>query len=96
MRRRTSFALPVRRAASFAARQGVSVAEYSLALEHAYTPFQLDSYRSVLVSHPRFLLYCGHDPRLEWIRDRLIRDGWTVRRLLGDPNARMYLYFVTR
>ena len=51
-------------------------AEYSLWLERDSTPMQLDDYYNFLATHQHFLLYCFGEPRIEWIKQRLINEGW--------------------
>jgi hypothetical protein len=80
------------------------IPEYSLALEHAYTPMQMDDYHAFVQSHRHFLLYCYDEKRLEWVKERLIRDGWDLRLLqsakiepVGDDGQRYReLYLATR
>ena len=57
------------------------IPEYSLALERSYTPMQMDDYRSFVQSHRHFLLFCHGEPRLEWVKERLVREGWRLRLL---------------
>jgi hypothetical protein len=79
------------------------IPEYSLALENAYTPMQMDDYRAFVQSHRHFLLYCHGESRLEWVKERLIREGWNIRLLQsariepeGDEGQRYReLYMVT-
>jgi len=52
------------------------IPEYSLALEHDYTPMQMENYQSFLAAHQHFLLYSYGVPRLEWIKQRLVNEGW--------------------
>ncbi len=57
------------------------IPEYSLALEQAYTPMQMDNYQTFLASHNRFLLYCHGEARLEWVKQRLMHEGWKLTQL---------------
>jgi hypothetical protein len=78
------------------------IPEYSLALERAYTPMQMDDYRAFVQSHHHFLLYCYGEPRLEWVKERLVRDGWTLSLLqsakVTNDDGQQYrvLYMATR
>jgi len=65
----------------YAGRHSDILPEYSLALEHAYTPMQMSDYHEFLSTHSRFLLYCYGQPRLEWIKQRLMQSGWHLRLL---------------
>jgi hypothetical protein len=66
------------------------IPEYSLSLERAYTPMQLDDYAPFLSSHPHFLLYCYGEPRLEWTMTRLIREGWHLRLMNSEGERTLY------
>ncbi len=70
---------------SYAKQQSDLVPEYSLALEHQYTPMQMEDYRTFLAGHRHFLLYCYGEPRLEWIKARLQQDGWHLTLLRSAP-----------
>ena len=74
---------------AYAARQSDFVAEYSLALEHAYTPMQLDDYRTFLASHLHFMLFCSGEASVEWVKQRLIKDGWHLKLLQSGPVFRL-------
>jgi hypothetical protein len=63
--------------------------EYSLALESAYTPMQMEDYHRFTSTHTHFLLYCYGEQRLEWILQRLAAEGWHLERLRSIPNPRM-------
>jgi hypothetical protein len=66
---------------SYAGQHSDLIPEYSLVLERAYTPMQLDNYQVFLKAHQRFLLYSYGEPRLEWIKQRLIQEGWHLKLL---------------
>jgi hypothetical protein len=57
------------------------ISDYSLAIEYKYTPMQLDNYEEFLAIHPHFLLYCTGEPMVEWIKPRLINEGWRLKLL---------------
>lgn len=57
------------------------IPEYSLYLERSYTPMQMEDYRTFVRSHYHFLLYCYGQRRLEWVKERLVREEWKLRLL---------------
>lgn len=69
----------------YAERQSDFLPELSLDVGRSYFG-QIEDYRTFLAAHPRFLFYCGDDPRLEWTRGRLLGAGWKLR-LLRDSDA---------
>jgi hypothetical protein len=70
---------------SYAGQQSGLVPEYSLMLERAYLPMPLDDYRTWLAGRRDFLLYCSGDAQFEWIKQRLIDDGWRLTLLQSAP-----------
>ena len=61
-----------------------TVPEYSLALEHAYTPMHMESYQEFVATHRQFLLYCYGETNLEWIKPRLLQEGWHLTLLASE------------
>ncbi|MGB0125733.1 MAG: glycosyltransferase family 39 protein [Silvibacterium sp.] len=74
----------------FAGKQIDFIPEFSLALERDYLPMRLDDYQQFIADHPRFLLYCYSMPMLEWTKDRLVGDGWTLTLLQKDGEQELY------
>ena len=88
----------------FAGQHSDLVPEYSLALEQDYTPMHMEGYGPFLKMHRHFLLYIYGEPKLEWIRERLVQDGWHLT-LLAAAKEKVHddlrsdyreLYSVTR
>jgi hypothetical protein len=69
------------------------VGEYSVAIQQNYGAPRIDQYQTFLATHREFLLYCHGDENLEWIRDRLATDGWTLTPLKSQ--GKLVLYRVT-
>ncbi|MBV8674714.1 MAG: glycosyltransferase family 39 protein [Acidobacteriaceae bacterium] len=74
---------------TYAGKQSGLVPEYSLALERDYTPMRLDDYQTFLADHRRFLLYCTGEPYLEWVKQRLMHEGWHLRLLQSAPAIKL-------
>ena len=88
---------------SFAIRQKDPLPELSLAANQAIVPSRVEDYRTFLTTHRRFLLYCkGNQGSYcweldNWIRDRLLSEGWTVRPFdMRDDEALFMVEFPTR
>lgn len=54
------------------------VAEYSLTLEQAIGAPPVDDYSTFVATHRTFLLFTTGNPPLEWVRSRLLRDGFRL------------------
>jgi 4-amino-4-deoxy-L-arabinose transferase-like glycosyltransferase len=88
----------------YARQQSDPLPEYSLSLERSYTPMQMGNYQSFVQSHHHFLLYCYGQPGLEWVKKRLVRDGWRLSllqsakvELINNDDGQQYreLYMAT-
>lgn len=75
---------------SYAVKNPDFVSEYSLALEQPYGAPKIDDYNEFLSTHRDFLLYCIGVPRLEWVRDRLIHEGWDVVLIRSEGSKTLY------
>lgn len=78
------------------------VAEYSLSMEQSIGAPPVDDYSTFVATHRRFLLFTTGNPPLEWIKARLLRDGFQLSvmaehdlpRSISDE-GRETLYLVT-
>ena len=62
----------------FAVRQPDFLPELGLVAGQPFIPSKVDDYRQFLATHRRFLLYCTGSPRLEWVKERLLAEKWTL------------------
>ena len=76
----------------FAVRQSDFLPELSLVANQPYVPSKVDQYREFVSAHREFLLYCVGVGRLEWTKERLQAEGWTLHSL--DSNGQETLFLV--
>jgi len=65
-------------------------AEFSLYLEQPYGAPTIDSYKDFLDSHGEFLLYLANDRLPSWIKERLLREGWTLSLIGSEGDRELY------
>jgi hypothetical protein len=75
---------------SYAVKEPDFIAEYSLTLEQQFGAPKIDDYNQFLSGHRDFLLYCVGMPRLEWVKDRLIHEGWKVVLIRSEDSKQLY------
>jgi hypothetical protein len=75
----------------YAVRQADFLPELSLTVNQPYVPSKIDSYRAFLSAHRRFLLVCGGSSGTEWMKERLLSEGWSVKAMPGNGAAGLYL-----
>jgi hypothetical protein len=75
---------------SYAIRQPDFIPEYTLTQEQPYGAPKLDNYKEFLATHQEFLLYCYGRPRLEWVKERLISDGWHLIPVQSEGAHELY------
>lgn len=75
---------------SYAVKQPDFIPEYTLTLEQPYGAPKIDPYKIFLASHREFLLYCVGFPRFEWVKDRLIHEGWTLNSIASEGTETLY------
>lgn len=76
---------------SYAKHQKDFLPELSLASAQEYIPLHATGYAPFLLSHPRFLLYVAGNPRLEWIQNRLVAEGWRLSPISQSGPQMLYL-----
>lgn len=75
----------------FAVRQTDFLPELSLVANQPFVPSKVDDYRQFLSTHRRFFLYCTGMPRLEWTKERLQAEGWTLHLLRSSGEETLFL-----
>lgn len=75
---------------SYAVKNPDFIPEYALTLEQPFGAPKFDDYKEFLSTHREFLLYCVGMPRLEWIKDRLIHEGWNVVLIRSEGSKKIY------
>jgi 4-amino-4-deoxy-L-arabinose transferase-like glycosyltransferase len=75
----------------FAVSQPDFLPELSLVANQPFVPSKVDDYRQFLSTHRRFLLYCTGAPRLEWTKERLQAEGWTLHLLRNSGGETLFL-----
>lgn len=75
----------------FAVRQRDFLPEFSLVVNQPFVPSKVDDYRQFLSEHREFLLYCSGEDQLEWTKDRLRADGWTLQLFSTSGKEALYL-----
>lgn len=63
---------------NYAVKQPDFIPEYSLTLQQQFGAPRIDDYHVFLTNRQEFFLYCFRMPRLEWVKSRLIKDGWRL------------------
>jgi mannosyltransferase len=75
----------------FAVRQSDFLPELSLVANQPFVPSKVDEYRQFVSVHREFLLYCVGMGRLEWTKERLQREGWTLHLLYRNGQETLFL-----
>ena len=75
----------------FAVHQPDFVPELALVVNREIVPSKVDDYREFLAEHRRFFLYCSGSPRLEWVKERLQAEKWTLRLLRSRGAKTLYI-----
>ncbi len=74
----------------YAVRQPAFLAELCVVAERNCVPSKADDFRQFVSSHHSFLLYCIDDPRLEWTKDRLAKEGWILTPIRSGQADTLY------
>ena len=75
----------------YAVRQRDFLSELSLTADQAYVLLKVDDYRKFLSTHNRFYVYKVGMPEQEWIMDRLLSEGWTLKVVSISGDTTLYL-----
>jgi len=75
----------------FAVRQPDFLPEFTLVANQPFVPSKVDEYRQFLSVHREFLLYCVGSGRLEWTKERLQGEGWTLHLLYRNGQETLFL-----
>ena len=76
---------------SYAVRQSDFLSELSLIADQAYVLPKVDDYRKFVSAHDRFYVYDAGIPEQEWIMNRLLSEGWTLKVVGISGDTRLYL-----
>ena len=75
----------------YAVRQRDFLSELSLTADQPYGLPKVDDYRKFLSTHNRFYVYKVGMPDQEWIVDRLLLEGWTLKVVSISGDTTLYL-----
>jgi len=75
----------------YAVRQRDFLSELSLTADQPYILPKVDDYRNFLSTHNRFYVYKVGMPDQEWIMDRFISEGWTLKVVGNSEDTSLYL-----
>jgi 4-amino-4-deoxy-L-arabinose transferase-like glycosyltransferase len=75
----------------FAVRQPDFLPELSLVANQPYVASKVDDYRRFLAVNREFYLYCVGTGRLEWTKERLRAEGWTLHLLASNGQETLSL-----
>lgn len=76
---------------SYAVRQSDFLSELSLTADQAYVFPKVDDYRNFVSTHKRFYVYKAGILEQEWIIDRLLSEGWTLKVVSISGDTTLYL-----
>jgi len=75
----------------FAVQQPDFLPEFSLVVNQPIVPSKVDDYRQFLSVHREFYLYCVGSSRLEWTKERLQNEGWTLHPVYRNGDETLFL-----
>jgi len=75
----------------FALMQRDPVPENSLALEQPFGAPPMDRYQDFVETHGEFVLFCAGDWRPNWIKQRLLDEGWILTPIGSEEERELYL-----
>jgi len=78
----------------YAVKQPDFLPELSMTINQNLFPVKVDNYRTFIEGNKRFVLYCTGEPRLEWVKQRLLDEGWKLE--LIEKQGVEELYLATR
>ncbi len=76
---------------SYAVRQRDFLLELSLTADRAYVLSKVDDYRKFLSTYHRFYVYKVGMPDQEWIMNRLLSEGWSLKVISISGDTTLYL-----
>ncbi len=66
------------------------IPEYSMFLERYQTPMQMEDYGPFVRTHNTFLIYSAGLPRLEWLPQRLVQEGWDLTLIVSGKRGKLF------
>jgi hypothetical protein len=66
------------------------LAELSLTEDQAYIPLRTAEYAAFLSARPHFLLLCTGSGQLNWVKERMVREGWHLTPIAAHDKDVLY------